>query len=154
MQYITHKPTTLDDKPTILDDKSFNVFTLQDLTGNDYQTVVDNVHGELVKELRGAVVVAILQLYNNKSSPVSIPDIKPRAKLFSTFTLQDGPQHNADYADKRAATREVQRVQGKIKTTREVQNLQGKVKGSQLTRECRKFLTMCTVNLSRNSGEM
>jgi hypothetical protein len=122
MQYITHKPTTLDDKPTILDDKSFNVFTLQDLTGNDYQTVVDNVHGELVKELRGDVVVAILQLYNNKSSPVSIPDIKPRAKLFSTFTLQDGPQHNADYADGR-----VQQL-GKFKGFKGRSKLLGKFK--------------------------
>jgi hypothetical protein len=63
--------------------RSFNVFTLQDLTGNDYQTVVNNVHGELVKELMEDVVVAILQLCNNKSSPVSIPDIKPEAKVFS-----------------------------------------------------------------------
>jgi hypothetical protein len=53
-----------------------------------------------------------------------------------------------------AAAREVQRVQGKFKTTRGVQNLQGEVKGSQLTREYRKFLTMYTVNLSKNSGEM
>jgi hypothetical protein len=77
--------------------RSFNVFTLQDLTGNDYQTVVGNVHGELVKELREDVVVAILQFCNNKSSPVSIPDIKLEAKVFSMFTLQDGPQHNAGY---------------------------------------------------------
>ena len=61
--------------------RSFNVFTLQDLTGNDYQTVVNNVHGELVKELMEDVVVAILQFCYNKSSPVSIPDIKPEAKV-------------------------------------------------------------------------
>jgi hypothetical protein len=71
--------------------RSFNVFTLQDLTGNDYQTVVGNVHGELVKELREDVVVAILQFCNNKSSPVSIPDIKLEAKVFSMFTCRMGP---------------------------------------------------------------
>jgi hypothetical protein len=100
------------------------------------------VHGELVKEHRGDIVVVILQFYDNSSLPVSIPDIKPEAKVAKPeaknrrhmFTLQDGPQQNADYAETRAATREVQRVQGKFKTTREVQNLQGKVNGSQLTR--------------------
>jgi hypothetical protein len=76
-------------------------------------------------------VVAILQFHNNKSSTVSIPDIKPEAKVFSMFTLQDGPQHNAHHANG-AVTRDVQRVQGKFKPTREVQNLQGKVKESQL----------------------
>ena len=49
---------------------------------HDYQTVVQNVHGELVKELRGDVVVTILQFYNNTSSPVSMPYFKPDAKVF------------------------------------------------------------------------
>ena len=104
--------------------RSFTVFILHDLTGNDYQTVVDNVHGELVKELRGDIVVAILQFHNNKSSTVSIPYIKPEAKVAKPEACLhcNGPQHSADYADGR-----VQQLE-KFKATREVQNLQGNVK--------------------------
>ena len=88
------------------------------------------VHGELVKEHRGDIVVAILQFYDNSSLPVSIPDIKPEAKVAKPeaknrrhmFTLQDGPQQNADYADGR-----VQQL-GKFKGFKGSSKLLGKFK--------------------------